>query len=233
MTMKLSRTLLTGILAMALVSGMALVGCDNGSTDPDPGSGGGGGSLTGSWVDDRANPNQMVLFTNENDAVVSGSKVAYYSNNLYKEATNATGSEVYINDRAYTFQQSGNTLTVNAYGDAPAGGGPRSNVDFTRARGTSGSSIHGIWVTSGLSSNSQYYTMLIIRSGAGVTYTTQGTGANGWGITPYALTSDANFSYVNWGSGPVQYSKNTNPDQLIITLPGAPQRTFITLGGNW
>jgi hypothetical protein len=142
MTMKLSKTFLTGILALALVFGMTLAGCDNGSTDD--GGGDGGNDLVGSWVNDRDIPARVVIFTNVADAAIAGANVAYWSTLLIRENTPASGSEVFIGGTPYSFTVNGNTLTVTAYGEMDAMGN-RPNVTFSRAKGSSGTTMHGVW----------------------------------------------------------------------------------------
>ena len=227
--MKLSKTFLTGILVFALVFVMALTGCENGSSGGDNNNGGGGDGgnpLLGSWVDVRANPTQVFIFTDEADAAITGARVAYYSTALTQEATAATGSQITIGQTAYTYTLHGNTLTLNAYGSS-------GNVVFDRAQGTSGSTMHGVWV-SRLASTDVSYTLLIIRTGSAVTFTS--VGAANWGESPYTLSSDANTMYIKWGNAnPIAYTKTSNPDQLDITPPGAnqPITGLITLGGSW
>jgi hypothetical protein len=229
MTMKLSKTFLTGILVFALVFGMTLAGCDNGTTSDD--SGGGGNPLLGSWVDDRANPGQVIIFTDVADAAVAGAKVAYYSSVLNRAGT-ATGTQVTIGGAGYTYTLDSNVLlTVEKYGQAD-GAGNRTDVIFDRAKGTSGSTMHGIWI-SRLATNNQSYTLLVIRTGTAAIYAS--VGSNNWGESPYTLSEDANTTYIKWGSGnPVAYTKTTNPDELSIPLPaGGQQITLKTLGGSW
>jgi hypothetical protein len=229
MTMKLSKTFLTGILVFALVFGMTLAGCDNGTTSDD--NGGGGNPLLGSWVNNRANPRQVIIFTDVADAAVAGAKVAYYSANLTREQTAATGTQVTIGGADYTYSLVSNVLTVDSYGQAGAAGN-RPDVIFDRAKGTSGSTMHGIWI-SRLAANNQSYTLLVIRTGTAATYTA--VGSNNWGESPYTLSGDANTTYIKWGAGnPVAYTKTTNPDELSIPLPAGGQPIeLMTLGGSW
>jgi hypothetical protein len=232
MTMKLSKTFLMGILAFTLVFGMTLAGCDNGSTSDDGGSGSGGGnSLTGSWVDARATPTEAFIFTDVVDAAVAGAKVAYYSTNLSNENTTATGNQVTIEGTSYTYTIANNVLTVTGYGVADAQGN-RPNVVFNRAQGTSGSTMHGIWI-SNLASTNARYTLLIIRSSSANIFTS--VGQNSWGESPYSLSSDANATYIKWGNNnPIAYTRTTNPDQLDITPPGGGnQLTGLITQTSW
>jgi hypothetical protein len=229
--MKLSRTFLTGILAFALAFGMTLAGCDNGTTNGDDDKG--GNPLSGSWVNERANPRTVIIFTDMADAAVAGAKVAYCSVNLAPEQTSATGTQVTIGGYGYTYGLGANVLTVHGYGQADAAGN-RPDVQFDRAKGTSGSTMHGIWV-SRLANNNPYYTLLIIRTGTAAIYTS--VGSDNWGEYPYTPSADANATYVKWGSGnPMVYTKTSNPDQLLIAPPvvaGARQETLITLSSSW
>jgi hypothetical protein len=229
--MKLSKTFLTGILALALVFGITLAGCENSAGGGSGDGGGGGDSLLGSWVNNRGNPSQVFIFTDVSDTAITGAKVAYYSTNLTPENTDATGTQVTISGTAYTYTLSNNTLTLTGY--KPAAGGTAIDVIFDRAKGTSGSTMHGIWV-SRLASTDASYTLFIVRSGSAKTYTAVGS-AN-WGESPYTLSGDANATYIKWGNGnPVTYTKTANPDNLDITPPGGGNTItgLITLGGNW
>jgi hypothetical protein len=231
MTMKLSKTFLTGILALTLVFGITLAGCENGTGGGDDGGGGGGDSLLGSWVDNRVNPDKVFIFTDVADTAIAGAKVAYYSTDLNPEGTDATGTDITISGTGYTYTLSNNTLTLEGY--KPVAGGPAIDVVFDRAKGTSGSTMHGIWVSK-LASTDTRYTLLIIRSGSAKTYTAVGSAK--WGESPYTLSRDANATYIKWGNGsPVSYTKTANPDTLdITTLPGGGNvNGLMTLGGNW
>jgi hypothetical protein len=226
--MQLSKTFLTGILVFALVFGMTLAGCDNGSTS-DGGDGGGGNPLLGSWVDDRDLPDGSVvaIFTDANSTTV-GAKIAYYSINLGDEQATATATQVTIDGESYTYSLSGNTLTVNNYEvDAQ---GNRSNVEFLRAAGTTGTSINGIWV-SNLGNTNNFYTLLIIRGGTSRIHTSVGS-AN-WGESPYVPSEDPTGTFVNWGRGPVSYSKSNDPTLLTITLPIGGRQTGLMTLSNW
>ncbi|MDR0721822.1 MAG: hypothetical protein LBF75_03365 [Treponema sp.] len=227
--MKLSKTFLTGILALTLVFGMTLTGCDNGSSDDGSGGGGGGGdnSLTGSWVDNRATPTRAFIFTDEADTAIAGAKVAYYSTNLTAGGT--AGNDVTIGGTAYTLTLAGNTLTLTGY-DTTVQGNP-VDVIFDRVKGTSGSTIHGIWC-SRLASSHQKYTLLIIRSGNANVFTA--VGSNNWGQSAYTLSSDANNTYIKWGNGnPVVYTKTTDPTGLDITPPVGQQITGLMTQPSW
>jgi hypothetical protein len=216
MTMKLSKTFLTGILALMLVFGITLTGCDNGSTSGG-GGGGGGNALVGSWVNDRDNPARVVIFTNVADAAIAGANVAYWSTLLTPENTPASGSEVFIGGTPYSFTVNGNTLTITAYGEMDAMGN-RPNVTFNRAKGSSGTTMHGVWI-SDLPSGNLRYTLLIIRTGSAKTYTAV-TSAR-WGASAYSLSSDANTTYIKWGnSNPTAYTKYSDPTSLNVPTPG-------------
>jgi hypothetical protein len=227
MTMKLSKTFLTGILVFALVFGMTLAGCDNGSTGDD--NNGGGNSLLGSWVDDRTNPTEAIIFTNVNDDAISGAKVAYYSANLTKLNNPAQGGQVTINGTAYQYTLGDNTLTLDDYG-TDAQGNP-ADVLFNRAKGTSGSTIHGIWV-SALASTDPKYTLLIIRSSSAITFISVGQ-AN-WGVAAYTLNEDRNSTQIKWGNGSYNpYTRNTNPDQLDVNTPNNQMLNGLWLLSAW
>jgi hypothetical protein len=228
--MKLSKTFFAGIPALALVFGMILAGCDNGSTDSGGGGGGGGNnSLTGSWVDNRAIPTRAFIFTDVADAAITGAKVAYWSTNLISENTAATGTEVTIGGTAYTYTLSDNTMTVTNYGINAAGNA--ENVTFNRAKGTSGSTMHGIWI-SNLPSTDANYTMLIIRTSSANILSSVGS-AN-MGEAAYALSSDANASYIKWGNGnPMGYIKDSDPTSLTITAPNNQQIAGLITQPGW
>jgi hypothetical protein len=230
--MKLSKTFLMGIPALALVFALTLVGCDNGSTDTGGGGDDGGGSsnsLTGSWVDDRTTPNVAFIFTDVADTAITGAKIAYWSTNLNDEGTGspATGNDITINRTAYTYTLSGNTLTLDNY-DA---GATQSNVTFDRAKGTSGSTMHGIWI-SRLASTNQLYTLLIIRTGTARTFTSVGAGTGG--EVAYSLSSNANTTYITWGNNnPTTYTKTADPTQLTITDPNGQQQPNLITQTSW
>lgn len=219
------------IVCMALSIGLVLAGCDNGSTGDGGDSGTSASSLTGIWVDDRSTPTTTYIFTNEDDPAITGSKVAYYSTNLTDEGANAaaTGNQITVSETAYQYVLNGNTLTLTGYIPG-VGGAAATDADFTRAKGSSGSTMHGIWISS-LASGNARYTMIIIRSGTARTFTAVGS-AN-WGESAYVLSSDANATFIKWGNGnPVAYTKYTNPDSLDITRPaggGATDTGLITL----
>jgi hypothetical protein len=202
--MKLSKMFLAGILALALVFGLALAGC---------GDGGGGGEETpanelsaGSWVDSRASPTTAFIFTNQAEGVQAGAKIAYWSTNLSEEQRSASSSEIMIRGTSYPYTYESNKLLLPGY------------VNFNRAKGTSGSSISGIWISSDVSSDSPRYTLLIIRTGTGTTYTS--VGADNGGESAYTLTKDANTTYIKWSDlVPLPYSKTADPTQLALTAP--------------
>jgi hypothetical protein len=232
MTMKLSKTFLAGILALALVFGMTLAGCDNGSTS-DPAPAPNNNPLAGSWVDTRTTPGVVFIFTDEADAAITGAKVAYWSTNLRDEgaAASATGTDVTIQGTSYTYSLSGNTLTVNAYGTAPVGGGTRPDVIFDRAKGTSGSTMHGIWI-SRLASSDLQYTLLIIRTGTARTFTSV-TSANG-GEAAYSYQADATSTSIKWGNGNYNsYTKTSDPTQLTIPDPNGQQQPNLLTQPSW
>lgn len=222
-----------GIIAIGtviVVSTLALMGCDN-STGSSSGGGDDPPSLTGNWVDDRDNPTRAFIFTNVSDAAISGAKVAYYSTNLTDENQTATGTQIYIGGTAYTYSLSGNAMTVTGYSPAAQQGGNPTDVTFNRAQGTSGSTMHGIWV-SNLASTSQQYTLLIIRTGSASIYTSVGSG--NWGQATYTLSSDANATYVKWDNGnPTAYTLSTDPTQLAITPPGGNRITGLITLSAW
>jgi hypothetical protein len=216
--MKLSKMFLAGIPALALVFGLTLVGCDDGSTtDPAPTApAAGSNSLTGSWVNNRTTPTQAFIFTDV-DAATAGAKVAYWSTNLSAQTTAASGTVVYINNVSYSYSMTDtNTLTVTAYG-VDAAGNVR-NVPFKRAPGTSGSSMYGIWI-SNLPPSDNGYTLLIIRSNTAATLTTVGQGS--WGETYYSLMSDATGTSIKWSTGNyVLYNRYSGtPDTLDLPPP--------------
>jgi filamentous hemagglutinin family protein len=221
MTMKLSKMFLAGILALALVFGMTLVGCDNGGGGG--GGGGGGDSLTGSWVDNRNTPGIVFIFTDVADAAITGAKVAYWSTALNDEGTaaSATGDTVTINGQPYSYKLTDNntTMTVDNYGG-------QTSAIFNRAKGTSGSTMHGIWSHSGSS------TLLIIRTGTGMTFTSVGAG-NG-GEIAYTLQADANATSIKWrNSNYNTYTKTTDPTQLTIPDPNGQQQTPLITQPSW
>jgi hypothetical protein len=232
--MKLSKTFLTGILALALVFGMTLAGCDNGSTDDGGGGGGGGDSLTGSWVNDRNNPTQAFIFTDVADPGIMGNKVVYYITTLTNQNTSVIGGNTLtIGTDTYLFTVNGNMLTVTAYGTAPAGGGTRPDVTFNRAKGTSGTTMHGVWI-SNLPPTDLRYTLIIIRQGTANIHTAVGGGA--WGETSYSLTSNANNNLITWGSNTSSnaYTKDTDPTTLNIVDPnGQPRNGLMPLTSGW
>jgi hypothetical protein len=219
--MKLSKMFFAGIPVLALVFTLTLAGCDNGSTS-DPAPAAGNNSLTGSWVDIRATPTQAFIFTDVADPAITGAKVAYWCTTLSNENQSVTGgNSLSINNTSYTFTVNGNTLTVAGYGTAQQGG-DRPSVTFNRAQGTSGSTMHGVWI-SDLAPDNQKYTLLIIRSStANIFYA---VGQNNWGVTAYTLSSDANATYIKWGNGnPIAYTKESDPTALNITPPGGGQQ---------
>jgi hypothetical protein len=227
-TIMKNKMILTGIFSLTLIFATALIGCPGTTDDTPPPAA--TQSLTGIWVDNRTTPTKAYIFTDVTDAAVAGAKVAYYSTNLTAGNQAATGTEVTIGNSAYTFTLASNTLTLIGYGIAQ-GGGSRPDVVFDRAQGSSGTTIHGVWV-SRLPSTDQQYTLLIIRTGTANVFTS--VGSNNWGVTAYTLTANANTTYITWGgNNPIAYTKETNPDTLDISAPGgnAPDAGLITLSG--
>jgi hypothetical protein len=236
--MKLSKMFLAGIPALALVFGLTLVGCDDGSTtDPAPTApAAGSNSLTGSWVDGtRTTPTAAFIFTDVPDAVITGAKVAYWSTNLTFENTPASNTQVTINNNGYTYQFSNNnnTLTLTGYATAVQGG-TRADVSFDRAQGTSGTGIAGIWI-SRLADTNQDYTLLIVRQTSGNIFTSRYQQNQPiWGVTAYTLSSDANATYIKWGNGnPIAYTKDSDPTTLNITAPNNQQQTGLITQPAW
>jgi hypothetical protein len=217
------------IVCMALAIGLVLTGCPTEDSGGGDGGGSSASSIKGIWVDVRVAPTLAYIFTDVDDAVIPGSKVAYYSTSLTNEGTPASGTEIRISGTAYTYTLSADksTLTLNGY-TTDAQGNP-SNVVFERAQGYSGTTVNGIWI-SRLASGDAKYTMIIVRSGTADVFTSIGS-AN-WGVTAYALSSDANSTYIKWGNAaPAAYTKESDPVALNIPRPtgGVPDNGLIML----
>jgi hypothetical protein len=163
----------------------------------------------------------IFIFTDVAHETIVGSKVAYYSTDLDKMTAAATGSEITIGGTPYNYVLSAdkNTLTLKTYGNAPATG-TAPDVDFSRAKGYPGTGITGIWI-SDLPSNNAKYTLLMIKSGTAEVYASVGTN---WGKDiAYALTYDANNTYIKWDNSTsnVVYTKYSDPVSLDIPNPVA------------
>jgi hypothetical protein len=238
---------LMGILGLVFV--LAFTGCPNDAGGNDGGNNNGGGDnpLLGTWVNDPdlAQLSTAVIFTDyrvNGVGITDGTKLAYYATGL----GGGSGTDYTVTGSTYTLpigygytmdvsNLSSGTFTLTNYilgNDQVNPVVPPKNVTFTRATGTSGTDLRGIWVSSNLTAaeTAQYYTIVLI-GGDNNKKVWSAVGQNSCGEANY-LASDVNgTTYISWNGAAIQsYTKRTNASNvttLSIGLPGGGQNVAL------
>ncbi|MDR1901023.1 MAG: hypothetical protein LBQ88_01895 [Treponema sp.] len=232
---------LAGILGLALIFALTLIGCpnDGGDGGDNPGNNDGGGNpLLGTWVDDDRLQllSEAVIFTDSastSATAAPGTKIAYYSTNLSggNDISNVGGTDqLMIGNTQYIVELNAGQLVLKDYIPPQGQGGPNpvdaQDVTFKRAPGTSGSGLPGIWIPDGTVVNTAHpqYTIILI-GGTSRKRVWSTVGNNDWGVVNYFLSEVGGNTVISWdGGNALSYNKSTigmnNTTSLVIRLPG-------------
>ncbi|MDR1248382.1 MAG: hypothetical protein LBK63_03670 [Treponema sp.] len=226
--MKLSKTFLTGILALALVFGMTLAGCDNGSTSSSSSSSGSNPFIGGVWIGQATHyefTNDGVYSTANGNTFNAVGEYEYTGTELTLRPTNGTPTIMpyeitnsllvlnknLANERMYTKNpKTGGGLNGGA-GAAPLGGmwedangggyGFNSAGEFFRKNGATSSDNKVWWDVHGTYEYNAGRTELTLRN----------NGMNGTATEIYTVGFETNNRVMNLTTGanpnPTRYNK--------------------------